>query len=188
MQDLIPEETVLDEVKNALAETLRTAAATIRPETSIVRDLGAESLDFLDLNYRLEQTFGIRMARHFFLEHMEEMFGEGSAIDENGRLTATALAVLRSRYPDASLPEGRDGLDMDEVPALITVQALVDTVMGILATLPERCACGAEAWCADDGTHIVCGACRQPAPFVNGDELTRQWLAGLVESTGRLRG
>lgn len=184
MQDLIGEETVSNEIREALVETLRAGAATIGPETSIVRDLGAESLDFLDLNYRLEQTFSIRMARHFFLEHMEEMFGEGSAIDENGRLTPRALAVLRARFPEATLPEHGDGIDMDEVPSLITVRAMTATVMSILETLPERCSCGESAWRAEDGTHIVCGTCRQPATFTNGDELTRQWLSSLSEWPG----
>ncbi|MBZ5588227.1 MAG: acyl carrier protein [Acidobacteriia bacterium] len=179
MQDLIGKETVSREIKKALVETLRVGGARIGPETSIVKDLAAESLDFLDLNYRLEQAFGIRMARHFFLEHMEEMFGEGSAIDEKGRLTPRALAVLRARYPEATLPEPGAGIDMDEVPSLITVQAMTDTVMDILDTLPDRCSCGASAWRTQDGTHVVCGTCLRPATFTNGDDLTRQWLSGL---------
>jgi len=185
MQELIRDETVLNEVRRALTETLRGVPATVAPETSIVRDLGAESLDFLDLNYRLEQTFGIRMARHFFLEHMEEMYGEGTAIDATGRLTARALTVLKARYPEAVVPENDSGLDMDEVPALITVRALTGTIMDILGTLPEHCSCGASAWRTEDGTHIICGACRQGAAFTNGDELTRQWLSELAGASSR---
>jgi acyl carrier protein len=185
MQDLIAQKTVLAEIEKALSETLRVAADRIKPETSIVRDLGAESLDFLDLNYRLEQAFGIRMARHFFLEHMEEMFGEGSALDENGRLTKRALAVLRARFPDAVLPADEDSIDMSEAPALITVRAMANTVMSLLETLPERCACGVSEWRTDNSTHVICGACRRPAPYVNGDELTRRWLASLPEESGR---
>ncbi len=86
-QNLITEETVFAELKKAIVETLRVDENAIKPESSLIKDLGAESLDFLDINYRLEQTFGIKMARHFILEHIEEMFGEGSAIDENGQLT-----------------------------------------------------------------------------------------------------
>ena len=184
MQDLIGEETVSNEIREALVETLRAGAATIGPETSIVRDLGAESLDFLDLNYRLEQTFSIRMARHFFLEHMEEMFGEGSAIDENGRLTPRALAVLRARFPEATLPEHGDGIDMDEVPCPDHGAGDGRHRDEHPGHLPERCSCGESAWRAEDGTHIVCGTCRQPAAFTNGDELTRQWLSSLSEWPG----
>jgi len=185
MQELIREQTVFDEVAKALAETVRATPSTIRPETSVVRDLGAESLDFLDLNYRLEQAFGIRMARHFFLEHMEEMYGEGAAIDADGRLTPRAIGVLKARYPEAVLPEPEAGLDMDEVPSLITVRALVGTVTDILGTLPERCPCGATAWRTEDGTHVICGDCRHAAPYANGDDLTRRWLAGVLGAPAR---
>jgi len=180
MQELISADTVMAEVRRALVETLRLDPAKIQAETSIVRDLGAESLDFLDVNYRLETAFGIRMARHFFLEHMEELFGEGSAIDDEGRLTERALALVRLRYPEAAVAGAGASLDMDEVAGLITVLALATNVMDILATLPDRCACGASAWRLGDATHIVCGACGEPASFTNGDELVRQWLLSLL--------
>jgi len=38
-------------------------------------DLNAESLDFLDISYNLEQTFGLKMARHFVLDYVEESWG-----------------------------------------------------------------------------------------------------------------
>jgi len=90
-QNLITEETVFAELKKAIVETLRVEENAIKPESSLIKDLGAESLDFLDINYRLEQTFGIKMARHFILEHIEEMFGEGSAIDEKRILARFVL-------------------------------------------------------------------------------------------------
>ena len=77
-QNLITEQRVFDEVKKAIVETLRVDENQIKPESSLIKDIGAESLDFLDINYRLEQIFGIKMARHFILEHVEEIFGEGS--------------------------------------------------------------------------------------------------------------
>ena len=81
-QNLVTEEKVYEELKKAIVETLRVEEGSVTPESSLINDLGAESLDFLDINYRLEQSFGIKMARHFVLEHIEELFGEGSAIDE----------------------------------------------------------------------------------------------------------
>lgn len=177
MQQLISRADVVEAVKQAAAETLRIDVATIHPEHSFVRDLGLESLDFLDINYRLEQTFGIKTARHFFLEHAEDLFGEGSAIDADGRLTPQALELLKSRYEPNRLPDLSNGLDMDQVSALITVDSMSDSVLGILNTLPERCACGASAWKNGDGRRIVCGACGAPAVYTNGDELIRQWLS-----------
>ncbi len=177
-------EDIFETVKLCLVEALSVDEDEVTPEASLTRDLGAESLDFLDINYQMEQLFGMRMARHFFLEHAEEMFGEGSAIDDSGRLTPPAMALLRERYGEATLPSTGDGLDLDEVPALITVQAVVDTILAILATLPERCPCGASAWRTENGTRIVCETCGEGAPFSTGDELTKQWLARAGPAAG----
>jgi acyl carrier protein len=170
------------EVNKSIAITQRVDESAITPDTSLVKDLSAESLDFLDINYRLEQTFGIRMARHFVLEHMEEMFGEGAAIDENSRLTDKAVEVLRLRLGD-NHSALKPGMDLEEVPALITVQSVAHAVMAILDTLPERCGqCGHSDWKSEDGTRIRCGSCGAAAVFVNGDELTKQWLKELQEA------
>ena len=185
MQNLISEDRVIAEIMKIAAETLRAPAGKLGPDSSFVRDLGAESLDFLDLDYRLEQAFGIKMARHFFLEHVEEIFGEGAALDEDGRLTQNALTLLRTRYGEENLPDLSGGLDMDQVPPLITIRSMADAVLSILASLPERCpACKASQWKTDDGTHILCGACGEAAAFTNGDDLIRDWLRQVQDRTG----
>ena len=78
MHDIITAETVLAELKRAIVGAIGIDEELIKPESVLTRDLGAESLDFLDINYRLEQTFGLKMARYSVLVHAEELFGEGS--------------------------------------------------------------------------------------------------------------
>jgi acyl carrier protein len=169
-QEFITEQKVIDELKKAIVETLRVDEKTIQPESSLIKDLGAESLDFLDINYRLEQAFGFKMARHFVLEHIEEMFGEGTAIDESGQLTEKAIELLKIRF-------GENMPDLDEVPAFITVQSIAQGVLDILNSLSEKCTdCGNSAWNSGDGTRIACGSCGESATFTNGDDLTREWL------------
>ena len=175
-QNLITEEKVFEELKKAIVETLRVDESSITRESSLINDLGAESLDFLDINYRLEQAFGMKMARHFVLEHIEEMFGEGTAIDEDGRLTDKAIELLKIRFGN-NMPELQPGMDMDEIPAMVTVQSMVQGVMDILNSLPATCAsCGNSAWQSDDGIKIKCGSCGESATFTNGDDLIKAWL------------
>jgi len=180
-QNIVTEEKVIEEIKKAVAETLSSDAGAIEPDNSLIKDLGAESLDFLDINYRLEQAFGIKMARHFILEHIEEMFGEGTAIDENGQLTEKAVQFLRARYGDA-FPGFKANMDMDEVPSLFTIRTMAGGVMDILNTLPEKCAkCGNAAWKSDDGVKVTCGSCGEPAAYMNGDDLIKEWLTRIQE-------
>ena len=178
-QTLITEQKVFEEVKKAIVETLRSDEAAIKPESSLIKDLGAESLDFLDINYRLEQTFGIKMARHFILEHIEEMFGEGFAIDEDGRLTDKAITLLKMRYGE-TYGDLSEGIDMDAVPTLITAGSMVGGVLDLLDTLPEKCSkCGSADWKSEDGARIKCGSCKEFATFTNGDDLIKNWLTSI---------
>jgi acyl carrier protein len=180
-QNFITEATVFEEVKKAIAETLNINKDSIKPESSLIKDLGAESLDFLDINYRLEQAFGIKMARHFILEHIEEMFGEGSAIDANSQITDKAVSLLQFRMGE-NFPELRPGMDMDEVPALVTAQSLTSGVLDILNSLPEKCsACGNSEWQSENGLRIKCGSCGEYAAFTNGDDLIKAWLTKVQE-------
>lgn len=180
-QNLITEEKVFEELKKAIVETLRVDESLITMESSLINDLGAESLDFLDINYRLEQAFGMKMARHFVLEHIEEMFGEGTAIDEDGRLTDKAIELLKIRFGN-NMPQLQPGMDMDEIPAMVTVRSMVQGVMDILSSLPEKClSCGNSAWQSDDGIKIKCGSCGEGAAFTNGDDLIKAWLTRVQE-------
>jgi len=175
-QTLIAKATVLDEVKKAVAATLTIDVERIESGSSLMKDLGAESLDFLDLNYRLERAFGIKMARHLIVEHIEDLFGEGAALDDNGKLTDKTVALLKIRLGD-HVPGLYSGMDMDEVPQLLTVESYVSGVMDILDTLPDTCqSCGSSAWKVNDHVRITCGSCGGQATFMNGDDLVREWL------------
>lgn len=179
-QTLVTEQKVLETVQNNIAEALRIPVAKITPEKSLLKDLGAESLDFLDMNYRMEQSFGIRTARHFVIEHIEELFGEGVAVDSNGRLTEKGVAVLRLRLGDRE--ELQAGMALEDVPSFVTVGAVAAAIMDILDTLPERCAnCGQSQWKSDDGCRIQCGACGKAAVYASGDDLVKDWLRRIQE-------
>ncbi|MEO5359975.1 MAG: phosphopantetheine-binding protein [Nitrospirota bacterium] len=180
-QALISDDMVIDELKKAAAETLAIDVATIKTDSSLVKDLGAESLDFLDINYRIEQTFSIKMARHFIIEHIEEMFGEGTALDSDGRLTEKAVKLMRIRLDAAvegsALEALKPGMDMDALPAMITIRSMAGSIMDILDTLPENCPeCDKSAWKKVNDTRIVCKECSAEAAYKNGDDLIKEWL------------
>ncbi len=179
-QTLVTDQKVLEAVETNIAETLRIPAAKITPEKTLIEDLGAESLDFLDMNYRMEQTFGIRTARHFIIEHVEELFGEGTAVDENGRLTEKGVEVLKLRLGDHR--DLQAGMELEEVPSFVTVQSVANAVMDVLNTLPQQCTyCGRSEWKSEDGTRIHCGACAKAAVYASGDDLVKDWLRQVQE-------
>lgn len=174
---LVSDEQIYREVRKAVAETLRASEDGVAPERSLIGELGAESLDFIDINYRLEQRFHISMPRKYLLEHVEESFGEGTAIDDNGQITETAVSILRARLGPAGQKLSA-GMSVDEIPTLVTPRMLVEIVREILRSQSESCAgCGSGDWKVVDGCVISCGGCGKPATYETGDELIKKWLA-----------
>jgi acyl carrier protein len=95
----------------------------ITPSATLLGDLGAESIDFLDVVFRLEREFGIKIPRGELF--IEPVFQGDADYVQDGRLTEEGLAALRSQMPYADLTdlvrEGRLGNLSD----LFTVDLLV---------------------------------------------------------------
>jgi len=172
---LVPRDRIDQEVREALATTLRKDASAIDMDASIVSGLGATSIDFLDINFRLENAFGIQLATQLLLDHVEEDLGEGKAIDRDGKVTPPAAEMLKLYLGD--LPGIEAGMYADEVSAVVTPGVVADGVVRVLDTLPATCACGASDWQCADGAKVTCGACGKDAAYPNGDDLTKRWIA-----------
>jgi acyl carrier protein len=162
------------EVRGALATTLRTDADGIGMDQSIIGGLGATSIDFLDINFRLENVFAIQLATQLLLDHVEEELGEGKAIDRDNKVTAAAAELLKIHLGEAAGIKA--GMYADEVAATVTPATVAEAVEKILDELPESCSCGASAWKSDDGAKVVCGECGKDAVYPDGDELTKRWI------------
>jgi len=91
---------VYEKIKVALTDALGVDDEDIKPEATLVGDLGAESIDFLDIVFRLEKAFDIKIPRN-------ELFPEDVLTDQkyvqDGRVTDLGVAELRKRMPFANL-------------------------------------------------------------------------------------
>ena len=175
-QSPIQTERIEQEVRAALAATLRVDPEGIDIHQSIVKSLNATSIDFLDINFRLETTFGVKLATQLLLDHVEEELGDGVAIDRENKITEPAAQLLKLHLGEVEGLEA--GLYADEVPSLVTPSVLIHSVRGILDHLPDACtACGASAWRTDDDCKVLCGACGADAQYPEGDDLTKAWIA-----------
>jgi acyl carrier protein len=175
-EPLINQARIYQAVQTAIADALQISGEKVKPDSSLIKDLGVESLDLIDINFRLEQAFNVVMPRKYLLEHVEELFGEGTAIDSHDRLTDTAVTIWNARL-GAGGSEVHAGMSIEAVPGLVTPRTLVMVVEEILATCPDICpACGKSAWTVAEGSTIVCGQCGARAQLLGGDEVIRKWL------------
>ncbi len=102
----------------------------VTDDATLMGDLGAESIDFLDIVFRLEKTFDVKIPR-------EELFPAESLMNNpeyvsNGKLTETGLAELKSKMPHTDITEFQKDPDINKLGDLFTVNAIVNYVSGKL--------------------------------------------------------
>lgn len=115
-------EEIFSGVRDTLVEALGVDEDEVVGSATLTGDLGAESIDFLDVVFRLEKAFNIKVPRG-------ELFPENVLNNPkfvNGKkLTPAGLAELRKRMPHADLTGFEDDPKVDGVAELFTVDAIV---------------------------------------------------------------
>ena len=117
---------VFTKVKEVLVSTLAVDDNEVTPEAKLSTDLNAESIDYLDITFQLEKTFGITIPKG-------ELFPENLFTDpeyvQNGKMTAKGIAELKVRMPFADLSVFEADPDINKFRDIFTVDTLVKFVM-----------------------------------------------------------
>ncbi len=125
---------VFGKVQEVLEDALGVDEDEVTPEAKLVEDLGAESIDFLDIVFRLEKAFGIKIEQ-------SELFPESVLNDptyvQDGKVTDAGMAELRSRLPHADLSEFEQSRDVEDFANVFTVDAIVKFVQSRLGAAAE---------------------------------------------------
>ena len=87
---------IYEKVKATLIDALGVDDDEITPNARLKADLGAESIDFLDIVFRLEKNFGIKIPRSELFP--ESLFAPDSGFAENGKVTEKGIAELRAKF------------------------------------------------------------------------------------------
>jgi acyl carrier protein len=112
---------IFTKVQTALVDALGVDEEEVIPEATMVGDLGAESIDFLDIVFRLEKAFGIEIPR-------SELFPEDILTNaeyvKDGRVTPSGVAELKKRMPFADLTKFEANPVVQDFGNLLTVNDL----------------------------------------------------------------
>ena len=121
---------VFEKVREALVDALGVDEEEVVPEATMVGDLGAESIDFLDIVFRLEKAFDITIPR-------DELFPEDILTNaeyvQDGKVTAEGLAELKKRMPFADLTKFEANPVVTDFGNLLTVNDMCSYVKSKLA-------------------------------------------------------
>ncbi len=113
-------------VTKVLVESLGVEEDEVIPSATLQGDLGAESIDFLDIMFRLEREFSIKIERN-------ELFPDPISLDDpvfvrGGRLTDEGLTALRLRMPYANFRDLEFDRRLNRVDDLFTVELLTSFI------------------------------------------------------------
>lgn len=118
---------ILEQLKPLLVEVLGVRPDEIHPHSELVGDLGAESIDLLDLTFRIEEAFKVRIeANELERQAIQQM--PGGVYEKDGYLTDEALAEIRRAAPELDQEKLVAGLRKADIPALLTVGFFVSLI------------------------------------------------------------
>jgi acyl carrier protein len=140
---------IAEKVYAIVADTLGLEPDEIDGRASLIDEYGAESLDFLDISFKVNKQFGIKLSRQDFLTRSQEFFGAERTLLEDGKVTADGVALLRARMPESAENEA------------------------LFPGAPKSAA--QRLYCADSWVRLVEDCLSHPE--LSGDEFLQRWLA-----------
>ena len=121
---------IFNQVRDVLVDALGLDDDQVREDATLMGELGAESIDFLDIVFRLEKAFNIKVPR-------EELFPADAVLNNpeyvsGGKVTDKGLAELKSKMPHTDFAAFEQDPDVNKLADLFTVAAVVNFIEGKL--------------------------------------------------------
>lgn len=108
-------------VIEAISESLSVDPAEVRGDARFFHDLNGESIDLLDVQFRVDKSLKLRI-------NIQRLLGEGLAVREDGTLEPASVTALQERLPYLDYSRLPSAPTADHVQELITVDAIVRIV------------------------------------------------------------
>jgi acyl carrier protein len=123
----VTKDEVFKKVQTALVDALGVDEEEVTPQATMVGDLGAESIDFLDIVFKLEKAFGIEIPRK---ELSPEDILTNAEYVQDGKVTAAGLAELKRRMAFVDFSKFEQDPQVRNFSNLLTVGDLCRYVEG----------------------------------------------------------
>jgi acyl carrier protein len=116
---------IFAKVREALVDALGVDDDEVTPDATLRGDLDAESIDFLDIVFRLEKAFDIKIERGELIP-MDLL--ENADYVQNGKVNAAGIVELKKRMPFADLSQFEANPNVQNLGEQLTVQDMVNFV------------------------------------------------------------
>jgi len=119
---------VFPKVAATMADALGCDADKVKPDASLIDDLGAESIDFLDIVFRLERAFKVKIPRGKIIEEARGDLSE-SEFEKGGVVTDAGLQRLKAFLSEVPADRVKSPLKVAEISRLFTVETFCKMVL-----------------------------------------------------------
>jgi acyl carrier protein len=125
-----PKQEIFEKVRQTLVDALSVEEDEVTYGATLTGDLGAESIDFLDIVFRLEKAFDIKIPQEELMNR--EVLSNPDYVDDR-KLNDAGLAALKEAMPHADLSEFEKDPDIDKISDVFTVGTIIRFVEAKLA-------------------------------------------------------
>ncbi len=178
---------ILEAVRESIADVLQTPLDEVKPDSVLTDDLGAVSIDFVDIMCRLESRFNVKFHSGNPLDQIAQSFEPGS-LSRDGVLTDLGVVVVRQRMPEATAGKVLAGMPVGTIQAIYTTASWARAVKELLQAMPDACpSCGSESLEPVRPSVLICEACRQEIECPTQAEVFAAWATEVFSSCRRAR-
>ena len=166
-----------------VAASLRIDPARVAPPATL-GDLGAESIDLVEITLDVENAFSIVMPERSILDAARDVLGPAT-VARDGRLTEVGSALLRRRLPEVDSARLAPGALLADVNReFLRVDVWERLIAGIIERSPRTCStCGVSLVQGSPG-QVTCPRCGTTQVLPTGDELAREWVGAVRDDLG----
>ena len=162
-------------VRQAVADLLRKSVDDIAPDAKLGQELGMESLDYIDLQFRLETDFRVEFYPGSAVERLAELLIP-KELEKDGVLTQFGAAVLRLRLPEIDPERLQEGEPAAGIEAMFTPYTWVRMLKELVDARPRDCPhCRSTNLNASKPSTLCCQACGREVTCPDGEECLISW-------------
>ena len=119
---------IFPKVAETMADALGCDVEKVKPDSSLINDLGAESIDFLDIVFRLERAFKVKIPRGKIVEDARGPLSEAE-FESGGVVTDAGVARLKFFLSEVPADRFKTPLKVVEIPKLFTTETFCKMVL-----------------------------------------------------------
>jgi acyl carrier protein len=182
MRNPFQRDEILAVVHRSVVDALGCDPAEANEDSAIADELGADSLDFVEITYALEQRLGFTLPTKSILEHAAEQLGSSNLLYGASGLTETGLYFLEHSFFRFTRKQIHVGMQPYQILASATIGNWANLCHELFSYLPDTCPeCShQEARVAPNGK-VVCDGCGAGVKPISGDRALSAYVSTLIE-------